>query len=130
MEVLGLDPVSGAALAVERPHDPRVDRVRFLRGVADAGDPDLAELGQRPDHVEDRASLAAEIEAEAVQRDDLKEVLGQEAAIGRRAQIVGGVVVLRRPVQPRQEETALLVEIATGEELQGHEGRRRPPSAG
>ena len=73
---------SGArpGLVEQDPLGAPVERVRLLGRVADRGQPDPAELGQRADHVEDDAGLARLVEVQAGAGDEVEQVVDREPA--------------------------------------------------
>ena len=74
------------------------------RLLAIAVSPELAELRERADQVEEHARLGAVAVVELVDGQDLDQVLGQQAAVALGEEVVGRVVVLG--VAARGEEEA------------------------
>src|SRR5262245_35379248 len=97
---------SGGATRLKRPSAPMrrlgvehgeralIQLLDLLATVRDDRQPQLAELGERADQVEEHARLRRVVVVELVDREDLDQVLRQESAVRLGVQVVRGAIVL------------------------------------
>ena len=80
-------------LLIQDVNDVIVNVFRLLRGVANAGQAQFAELRQTAHQVKDRTCLGDAVEMQLMVGDDIHQVTGQEALITVFLQIIGSDVV-------------------------------------
>src|SRR5262245_32490951 len=103
---------------IQHRHRTLEDVLRLPAGLADRDEPDTAYLGDASQHVAQHTALRVRRVVELVDREQLDDVDGREAAVRGRAEIVGGPVALRATARG-VEKARRRVETTAGEEPDG-----------
>src|SRR5437764_875933 len=103
-----------------------IEVIGAFGSLADANHPELAKFTQCPDQMEGNALAAGGVEVEAVHHRNVHQIVGREAAIALRFEVVGRVVTARVPCL-RKKLAGVDIITAVGQELE-HEERMGGPA--